>query len=104
MADLPLTLACGRYDRTQPLLDGSLRPEGLSLTSIALSPPEIFWRMLRHAEFDISEMSMSAYLTLRSRGDERFLAIPVFLSRAFRHSAFFVHTAAGIEQPGDLRG
>jgi 4,5-dihydroxyphthalate decarboxylase len=102
--DLQLTLACGRNDRTQAILDGTISPEGVHLTTLALSPPEAFWRMLRHAEFDVSEISAAAYFTLLSRGDRRFIAIPVFLSRAFRHSSIFVNTAAGIEEPADLRG
>jgi 4,5-dihydroxyphthalate decarboxylase len=104
MEELQLTLACGRNDRTQALLDGTVRPEGVRLIGVPLSPPEAFFRMLRHAEFDAAELSAAAYFTLLSRGDRRFVAIPVFLSRAFRHSSIFVHSGAGIEAPGDLRG
>lgn len=86
MERLQLTLACGRNDRTQALHDGRVRPEGVRLVTLPLSPPEAFFRMLRHAEFDAAELSAAAYFTLLSRGDRRFIAIPVFLSRAFRHS------------------
>src|ERR1700758_5196932 len=76
---LRLTMACGRYDRTQPLIDGRVKPEGVDLTCIPLRPGEIFWRMLNHGDFDVSEMSLSSYTILRSEGDARFVAIPVFL-------------------------
>ena len=99
-----LTLACGRYDRTQALIDGRVRPEGVELNYLALRPGETFWRQLNHEEFDASEMSLSSYTILRSEGDERFIALPVFPSRVFRHSALYVREDSPIERPADLRG
>jgi 4,5-dihydroxyphthalate decarboxylase len=105
MARLKLTLACGDYDRTHALADGSVRPEGIDLNYIALEPPgEIFWRMLRHEEFDASELSLSAYILGLARREARFVAIPVFPLRAFRHSYFWVSARSGIERPEDLKG
>ena len=104
MADLRLTFACGPYDRTQALRDGSIKPEGIDLTYLALQPAEIFWRMLQFREFDASEMSLSNYTTLVSGGDAPFIAIPVFPSRVFRHGYFFVNTGKGIRSPADLAG
>lgn len=104
MQKLDLTLACGRYDRTQPLIDGRVQPNGVNLTFLPLSPGETFWRMLNHDEFDVSEMSLSSYTILRSEGDTRFIAIPVFPSRVFRHSAIYVRADSDIEQPEDLKG
>ena len=103
---IPLTLACGPYDRTLALALGDVRPAGIDLTYLRLQPhPEaIFWRMNRHHEFDPAEMSLSSYLLRRSRGDESLQAIPVFPSRFFRHGSVFVNTAAGIERPEDLKG
>jgi len=104
MRKLKLTLACGRYDRTQPLIDGRVEPEGVDLTFLPLRPGETFWRMLNHDEFDVSEMSLSSYTILRSEGDTRFIAIPVFPSRVFRHSAIYLRADSKIEQPLDLKG
>lgn len=104
MRKLKLTLACGRYDRTQPLIDGRVEPEGVNLTFLPLRPGEIFWRMLNHEEFDVSEMSLSSYAILRSEGDTRFTAIPVFPSRVFRHSAIYLRADSTIERPQELRG
>ena len=101
---MQLTLACGRYDRTQALIDTRVRPEGVELNYIALKPGETFWRQLNHEEFDASEMSLSSYSILRSEGDERFIAIPVFPSRTFRHSAVYVTSDSAIEKPEDLHG
>src|SRR6202171_5013584 len=104
MKKLKLTMACGRYDRTQPLIDGRVEPEGVDLTFIALRPAEPVWRMLNDDEFDVSEMSLSSYTILRSEGDTRFIAIPVFPSRVFRHSALYVRADSKIERPQDLKG
>jgi 4,5-dihydroxyphthalate decarboxylase len=104
MRKLKLTLACGNYDRTQPLIDGRVEPEGVDLTFLRLRPGETFWRMLNHNEFDVSEMSLSSYTILRSEGDTRFTAIPVFPSRIFRHSAIYLLADSKIERPQELKG
>ncbi len=104
MTNLKLTLACGRYDRTQPLIDGRVAPEGVDLTFLPLRPGETFWRMLNHGEFDVSEMSLSSYTILRSEADTRFIAIPVFPSRVFRHSAVYLRADSKIAKPQDLKG
>jgi 4,5-dihydroxyphthalate decarboxylase len=104
MAKLRLTLACGNYDRTRALLDGTVQVEGVELTYIPLGPEETFWRMEHYEEFDASEMSMGAYTVMRGRGEERFIAIPVFPSRMFRHNGIYVNADAGVERPEDLKG
>lgn len=101
---LSLTLACSPYDRVAPLADGRVVPEGVHLNFFPLSVEEIFWRQLRHGEFDVSESSLSSFVLLRSRGDERFVAIPVFTSRCFRHASVFINTLRGIRHPRDLKG
>jgi 4,5-dihydroxyphthalate decarboxylase len=104
MSLLRLNFACGPYDRTQALRDGSIRPEGIELNYITLQPAEIFWRMLQFKEFDASEMSLSNYTTLVSGGASPFIAIPVFPSRVFRHGYFFINSDKGIKSPADLVG
>src|SRR5436189_1135186 len=100
-----LTLACGRYDRTQALIDGRVKIEGIDeLTYLALRPGETFWRMLNHEEFDASEMSLSSYTILRSEGDTRFIAIPVFPSRVFRQNALYLRADSPIREPRELKG
>lgn len=104
MADLHLTLACGPYDRTLALQDGSIKPDGIELTYIARQPAEIFWRMLRYQEFDVSELSLSNYTSLVDAGECPFVAIPVFPSKVFRHGFIFINAEKGIEKPEDLAG
>ena len=104
MSRLRLTLACGDYDRTRALADGAVPVEGVELNYIALGPEETFWRMDHHEEFDASEMSLGAYLVMRGRGDDRFIAVPVFPSRAFRHNAIYVNLHSGVARAEDLKG
>jgi 4,5-dihydroxyphthalate decarboxylase len=99
-----LTIATARYDRTAPLHDGRVRPEGLDITWLPLNVEQIFWRQFRHLEFDASELSLSALLIRRGRGVDDLVPIPVFLSRTFRHSAIYVRAGSGIERPEDLVG
>ncbi len=104
MAELHLTLACEDYDRTRPLREGAVKPEGIEINYLILPVEEIFWRMLRYEEFEVAELSMGAFLVDAAKGRHPFVAIPVFPSRTFRHRCIFVNTASGIERPEDLRG
>jgi hypothetical protein len=105
---LHLTFACGDYDRTRSIEDGSVAVDGVDVTYLRLPVEETFFRMLRHREFDVAEMSLSTYtatLNALDAGEEPpFVALPVYTSRQFRHGGIFVNTAAGIEKPADLRG
>src|ERR687887_766498 len=100
---IQLTIACGDYDRTHPLIDGSVKPEGLELNWLVLPHLEIWTRMLNYYDFDLSEISLSSYITSRSMG-KPLIAIPVFPARAFRHSYIFINTRSGIREPADLMG
>ena len=100
---VPLSLACGAYDRTVALARGDIVPEGIDLTYLALPVEETFFRMTRHREFDAAEMSLSSYLISLEAGAP-FVAIPAFVSRAFRHNGIYVSPASGITSPADLTG
>ena len=105
MARLPLTFACGPYDRMEALSLGVIQPEGIDLRYIAIqSPPEIFARMVKTRSFDAAEMSLAHYIVSRIRGSFPFVAIPVFPSRVFRHGYVFINRHAGIVAPKDLEG
>lgn len=104
MPKLRLTLACWDYDRTRALADGSVALDGIDLNYLALPVEETFFRMLRYREFDAAEMSLSSYTVSLFRDPAPFVAIPVFPSRAFRHSSIYVSAASGIAEPRDLIG
>lgn len=104
MSKLKMTLGCWNYDRTSALLDGRVQPDGVELTYLNLPVEETFFRMVRHREFDVAEMSLSSYVMSLFRPDRPFVAIPIFVSRAFRHSSIFIHADSGIREPQDLIG
>jgi len=104
MAKLPLTMACWNYDRTSALADGRVSIDGVELNYLNLPVEETFFRMMRHREFDVSEMSLSSYTLSLFRENPSFIAIPVFPSRVFRHSSIYIHADSGIREPKDLAG
>lgn len=103
MAKLQLSIAMGDYDRTRALLDGRVQIDGVDPVCMTLSPEETFFRAFRGLEFDISELSFSSYLVKASRGESPYIAVPVFLSRAFRHTSIYVRKDR-IKRPEDLKG
>jgi 4,5-dihydroxyphthalate decarboxylase len=104
MAKLRLSLAITSNPRTWPIIDGRVKPDGIDFAKTVLGPAEMFWRQLRFAEFDVSEMSMSELMMIRNRGDDRFIGIPVFTTRRFYHTGILVRKDAKIASPADLRG
>jgi len=104
MSKLKLTFACWNYDRTRALMDGSIQPDGIALNYLNLPVEETFFRMLRHQEFEMAEMSLSSYTVSMFREPRPFVAIPIFPSRFFRHSCIYVNANAGIREAKDLIG
>ena len=94
---LPLSVACWDYDRTRALIDGRVAIEGCDAAFFPLPVEETFFRALRHAEFDVAELSLSSYLVLVDRGRSPYVAIPAFPSRLFRHSSVYIRSDRGIE-------
>jgi 4,5-dihydroxyphthalate decarboxylase len=104
MGDLAITLACSDNDRTRAIIDGRVGVEGCDLTCLVLEPAEMFARACRYAEFDVTELSFSSYMRMIDMGNSPYIAVPAFLSRAFRHSSFYIRTDRGIRSPADLAG
>jgi len=104
MPPLPLTLATSEYDHVRDLVSGRVKPEGIQLTALVLPIEEIFYRFTLYREWDISEMAMGKYVSLRSQGDTSLTALPVFPSRVFRQSSIFVRADSALRAPADLAG
>jgi 4,5-dihydroxyphthalate decarboxylase len=104
MTLIPITIACGDYDRTRPIQDGRVRVEGCDVTYIPLEPEEVFHRTFKFQEFDVSELSFSSYLRITDSGKSDYIGIPAFVSRLFRHSGIYIRTDRGINKPEDLKG
>ena len=103
MFKLQLSVAMGDYDRTRALLDGRVQIDAVDAVYMTLSPEEMFFRAMRSVDFDIAELSFSSYLVRASRGDCPYIAVPAFVSRAFRHTSIYVRKDR-IKRPEDLKG
>jgi 4,5-dihydroxyphthalate decarboxylase len=104
-AALPITLACGPYDRMAAIFDGRVAVEGATVRGLPIvQPMVVFSRMLEGDEFDVAEMSLTHCFALQANGTARFVTLPIFPSRMFRHGFVFVNANAGIRSPRDLAG
>jgi len=104
MSRLQLSVAIGPYDRMMPLVGGEVGIDAVDPQFMLLEPEEIFFRAMRHEAFDVCELSLSSYALRVARGDSPYVAVPVFPSRAFRHTCIVVRADRGIRSPADLRG
>jgi 4,5-dihydroxyphthalate decarboxylase len=101
---LPLTLGVHDYDHVRDIASGAVGVEGVALTVLELPVEEIFFRFTRFREWDVSELSLAKYCSLRAAGDDSLVAIPVFTSRSFRHSAIFIRPDGPRDDPAALAG
>ena len=100
----PLKIAIGSTGLTKPIIDGTVRPDGLELQYVPVDPiTSAMRRMVRDLEFDICEMALSTYLCAKSYG-KPITAIPVFLKRNFHHGSIVYNVNSGIKTPRDLEG
>lgn len=104
MGKIRLTLAIGDYDHVRDLVEGDVTLEGLELNWLRLPVEETFYRFVRGREWEVTELSLAKYCSLRAAGDESVVALPVFPSRSFRHSAIFVHADGPVDDPAALAG
>ena len=102
--NLRLSIAVANNPRTWPILDGTVKPDGIDLIPTSVHGSEIFWRQLKFAEFDVSEMSFSSLMMAMAHGDDRWIGLPMFTTRSFFHTGILVRKDAGIETPSDLKG
>jgi 4,5-dihydroxyphthalate decarboxylase len=101
---VPLALAVHDYDHVRDLASGEIAIEGVAATILHYPVEEIFFRFINFREWDVSELSLAKYASLRAAGDTSLVAIPVFTSRSFRHSAIFVRADGPVDQPSALAG
>jgi 4,5-dihydroxyphthalate decarboxylase len=102
--NLQLSIGITSNPRTWPILDGTVKPDGIELIPTVLHPSELFWRQLHFAEFAVSEMSCSSFLIVIGQGDTRFVGLPIFTTRRFFHTSILVSRKSGIDKPADLKG
>lgn len=105
MSKVAVNFACSLYDRLTALYTGDVVPTGVDLNFMVIDwTRQTFDRMGQGLEFDASEFSSSEYITLAAAGKSPFVAIPVFVSRIFRHGHITINRKSGITTPKDLEG
>ena len=103
MPKLTLGFISAFNERVDPLMDGTVKAEGIELIPTYSHPAETFWRQLKFGEFEVAEMSMSSFLIAKSQGSDM-VALPVFPSRRLFQTELSYHVDSGITKPGDLAG
>lgn len=107
MTDIKLSFAMTPYDRVLPLINGEVKPDGITLEYMGApgGVPRIFYEQIKFQRYDVSEMSISSYLRMRSI-KWPYLMLPVFHNRAFSYAMIHIRKGSGIRQghPEDLKG
>jgi 4,5-dihydroxyphthalate decarboxylase len=108
MATLTLNLGFNRAPNTRGLFDGAVRVEGAELKlqsefGAGLDNVGARHRKIIAGEFDGGELSISSFILARRRG-MRLRALPVFLSRKFRHRCMYLPVKSPLRDPSELAG
>ncbi|WP_133119800.1 hypothetical protein [Pseudooceanicola lipolyticus] len=102
---LSLTMAISDYAHTRDLVTGRIRPEGIDLNILSYPFEQVGLRFALGREFDVSEYSLAGFCAhVANTPEPEFVGLPVFPSRVFRQSSFFINDASGITSVDDLRG
>ena len=101
---MKLSIACVATDRSRPIANGDIKSDKYEFDFHFGEPEELFRIALQEARYDITELSMGSHITKTARGDSEYIGIPVFPSRAFRHSGIFIRSDRNIESLSDLKG
>jgi len=104
MANLQLSIGMASNPRTWPVFQGQVKADGIDFVPSPVRAPELFWRQLSFADFDVSEMSMSSLMMSVAAGDKRWMALPIFTTRRMFHAGVLVRKDRGINAPADLKG
>lgn len=94
--------------RIEPLLDGTIQIPRVEITWQTGRTGELHLSHLTEDRYDIFEFSLSNFMITRDQPAERerlrWIALPVFLSRALMWLDLYVHEDSGITSLADLRG
>jgi len=101
---LKLTIATTDYDHFRDFRFGLVKAEGIETTWLTFGHHEIFSRFTFNREWDVSELSFAKFMAQVTRKDADIIGLPVYASRLFRFSSFYVNRNSGIKTAKDLRG
>lgn len=104
MKKLHLTVATDDYDHFRDFRLGLVQAEGIETTWLVMDIHEVFARFAANREWDVSEMSFAKFVAQATEEHPDIIGIPVFASRMFRMSSFYINKRSGIKSAADLRG
>lgn len=104
MTAIPLTIATSDYDHMRDFRDDVVRAEGIAPTWLTMEIHEIFARFTFNREWDVSELSFAKFIAQATRPEPDIIGLPVWTSRQFRFSSFYVNRKAGIREAADFAG
>ena len=106
MNALRLSASFAPNPRVEPLLDGTVQPEGIELVWESGLPGALHGRHLLGGGPDVFEFFLSNFIITRERSSDRWdwLLLPIFASRATLGLKTLVNVNAGIQEPADLVG
>ena len=104
MKKLHLTVATDDYDHFRDFRLGLVKAEGIETTWLTMDIHEVFARFAANREWDVSELSFAKFTAQVTEPDSDIVGIPVFASRMFRMSSFYINKKSGIKSASDLRG
>lgn len=104
---MKLTIGFSSNPRIEPLVDGTVKPDGIELDFSRINPGDLFYLNLKDDPFDVSEMSISSFSMTKERSDGsrwQWSGLPVFLSKAFMWLNMYVNEGSKIKDLGDFSG
>jgi 4,5-dihydroxyphthalate decarboxylase len=103
-ASIALSVATWDHDRVMAVHEGRAPIAGVTVESHILPTTKLFPIAVQEARFDVTELSLSSHILQVARGQANYVAIPTFVSRAFRHNGFYRRAGSGIVTPADFAG
>jgi 4,5-dihydroxyphthalate decarboxylase len=100
----PVRVACNHYDRTIAAIQRLVTSDKPDIDVVETPDLIEMFIAMHEGKYDASEFSFGEMVYQTSREAGRFIAVPVFPLRMFRHSAIFVNASSGIQGPEDLDG
>jgi len=99
-----LTVATTDYDHVRDFRIGEVKAEGIDVNWLNMDIHEIFSRFTFNREWEVSELSFAKFIAQATREQPDIIGLPVYTSRMFRFSSFYVNKKSGIKRPQDMAG
>jgi 4,5-dihydroxyphthalate decarboxylase len=96
-----IRVATNNWDHLAPLACGDVKAEGVELQLDRFAP---LTPAREDPEVQACEQSLSQYLLFDAQRDLRWVGLPIFLMRCFRHRSFYVQRDSALKHLTELSG